>query len=132
LLRCGKPEHIADVSMKKLQRLNEVAATVRRENSHAPNTAWILFILFVAVAGIDVISTTAAIAAGHVEANPVIRGLQAFLGAWWPAPKMGFHLALGLLILWLPTRKMISLARLVVVGYIAIITNNFYFAGWLI
>ena len=45
---------------------------------------------------------------------------------------MGLHLALGLLILWLPTRKMISMARLVVVGYIAILTNNFYFAGWLI
>ncbi len=118
--------------MKKLQRLNEIATRVRRENAHAANTARILFVLFVVVAGMDVLSTTAALAAGHVEANPVVRGLQAFLGAWWPAPKMGLHLALGLLILWLPTRKMISMARLVVVGYIAILTNNFYFAGWLI
>ena len=108
-----------------------MAVEVRRNNVHLVTTARILAILFVVVAGFDVISTTAALAAGHVEGNPVVREIQASLGAWWSAPKVGLHLALGLLILWLPSRKMISMARLVVVGYIAIIINNFHIAGWL-
>jgi len=89
-----------------------------------------LFLSFVVVAVIDVVSTNAALAAGHVEGNPLIRELQASLGSWWPVPKIAFHLALGLLILWLPSRKMMSMAGLVVVGYVAIIINNFHFAGW--
>jgi hypothetical protein len=118
--------------MKIFKRLNSIAGEFRRDNTHRARIARFWFFLFIAVAVFDVLSTNAALAAGHVEANLVVRELQSSLGAWWPVPKMAFHLALGVLILWLPSRKMISMARLVVVGYIAIITNNLYFAGWLI
>ena len=117
--------------MKKLRRLNVIAAEVRRKNGCLVTTARILSICLVVVAGFDVISTNAALAAGHVEGNPVLRDIQAYLGAWWSMPKVGFHLILGLLILWLPSQKMVSMARLVIVGYFAIIINNFYLAGWL-
>ncbi len=117
--------------MKRLRRLNVIAAEVRRKNAHLVSTARILSIFFVVIAGFDVISTNAALSAGHVEGNPAVRELQTHLGAWWSAPKVGFHLMLGLLILWLPSRKMVSMARLVIVVYFAIIINNFYFAGWL-
>ncbi len=117
--------------MKRLRRLNVIAAEVRRKNVHLIATARILSIFLVIVAGFDVITTNAALAAGNVEGNPAVRELQALFGAWWSAPKVGFHLMLGLLILWLPSRKMVSMARLVIVGYFAIIINNFYFAGWL-
>lgn len=90
-----------------------------------------LSIFLVLVAGFDVISTNAALAAGHVEGNPLMREIQAQFGAWWPTPKIGFHLMLGLLVLWLPSQRMVSMARLVIVGYLAIVLNNFYFAGWL-
>ena len=117
--------------MKRLRRLNAIAAEVRRTNGCLVTTARILSIYLVVVAGFDVISTNAALAAGHVEGNPALKEIQAHLGAWWSVPKVGFHLMLGLLILWFPSRKMVSMARLVIVGYLAIIINNFYFAGWL-
>ncbi len=122
----------AECTKNMLRRLNAIATKVRRNHPRAVTAARILSILLVVAAGFDVISTTAALAAGHVEANPVVRGIQASLGEWWSAPKMGVHLVLGLLILWYPTRKMISIARLVVSGYLVIIINNFYLAGWLI
>ena len=119
------------LTMKWLRLLNGKAAKLRCKNAHLVTTARILSLFLVVVAGFDVISTNAALAAGHVEGNPVLRAIQADLGPWWSIPKVGFHLMLGLLILWHPSRKMISMARLVIVGYMAIIINNFYFAGWL-
>ena len=116
---------------KILRLLSGKAAEVRCENSHRVTTARILSLFFVVVAGFDVISTNAALAAGHMEGNPFLRAIQADFGTWWSIPKVGFHLLLGLLILWHPSRKMVSVARLVIVGYVAIIINNFYFAGWL-
>ena len=90
-----------------------------------------LSLFLVVVAGFDVVSTNAALAAGHVEGNPLVKEVQTHLGVWWSAPKIGFHLMLALLILWLPSRRMVSMARIVVFGYLAIVFNNFYFAGWL-
>ena len=120
-----------DGAMKRLRRLNVKTAKLRRKNAHLVTTARVLSILLVVVAGYDSISTDAALAAGHMEGNPLVRELQAHLGAWWSAPKILFHLMLGLLILWIPSRKMISMARVVVVGFFAIFINNAYFAGWL-
>ncbi len=117
--------------MKKLRRLNAIAAEVRQKNAHLVTTARVLSFLFVVVAGFDVISTNAALAAGHVEGNPVLRAIQADLGVWWSIPKVGLHLILGLLIVWHPSRRMVSMACLVIVGYVAIIINNFNYAGWL-
>lgn len=117
--------------MKNLRRLNAIAAEVRRNNAHLVTMARILSFLFVVVAGFDVISTNAALAAGHMEGNPVLRAIQADLGEWWSIPKVGLHLILGLLILWHPSRRMVSMACLVIVGYVAIIINNFSYVGWL-
>jgi hypothetical protein len=117
--------------MNRLRRLNKIAAKVRRNSLHLLPAAKMLSFFLILVAGMDVISTNAALAAGHVEGNPIIQEAQTHLGAWWSAPKVGFHLLLALLILWLPSRKMVSMARFVVVGYLAIVFNNFYFAGWL-
>jgi len=118
--------------MKKLRRLNKKAAKVRQNNRRLFPSALLLAFLLVMVAGLDVISTNAALAAGHVEGNLVVGFFQTHLGTWWSVPKLGFHLMLALLILWLPSRKMIVMARVVVGAYIAIIFNNLYFAGWLV
>ncbi len=117
--------------MKRMKLLSGNAAEVRCNNAHLVTTARILSLFLVVVAGLDVISTNAALAAGHMEGNPVLRAIQADLGAWWSIPKIGVHLILGLLILWHPSLRMVSMACLVVVGYIAIIINNFHIAGWL-
>ena len=117
--------------MRKLRRLNKIAAKVRCDSLHLVPAAKMLALFLVLVAGIDVVSTNGALAAGHVEGNPIVKEVQTHLGTWWAAPKIGFHLLLALLILWLPNRKMVSMARVVVVGYLAIVFNNFYFAGWL-
>ncbi len=116
---------------KRLRSISQKAAKARCENAHLVTTVRLLSLFMVIVAGFDVISTNAALAAGHAEGNPVIRAIQADLGTWWSIPKVGLHLALGYLVLWHPSRKMISMARLVIVAYIDIIINNFYFAGWL-
>ncbi len=85
---------------------------------------------FAAVEAVD-LKPRAARRPGNPDVDRVIRAIQADLGTWWSIPKVGLHLALGYLILWHPSRKMISMARLVIVAYIAIIINNFYFAGLL-
>ena len=118
--------------LNRLQRLNKLAAKAREINISLRPAAWILALFLVIVAGIDVVSTNAALGAGHLEGNPVIKDLQDNLGVWWSAPKIAVHLLLALLILWLPSRKMVSIARVVVGCYLAIVFNNFYFAGWLI
>ena len=68
--------------MKRLRRVNVIAAEVRQKNANLVTTARILSVFFVVVAGFDVISTNAALAAGHMEGNPVLRDIQAYLGAW--------------------------------------------------
>ncbi|MEE8333704.1 MAG: DUF5658 family protein [Alphaproteobacteria bacterium] len=118
--------------MKKLRRLSEIAAEVRQRNQHLCLSARLLALMLVVVAGFDIISTNAALAAGHLEGNPAVGYFQDQLGTWWSVPKIGIHLLLAMLILWLPSRKMILMARVVVVGYLAIVFNNFYFAGWLV
>ena len=118
--------------MNRLKRLNRLAAKARQKNAHLITTAGLLSMFLVVVAGIDVVSTNAALAAGHVEGNPAVREVQAVLGTWWSAPKVGFHLVLGLFILWLPTRKMMFIARVVVIGYFAIFINNIYVTGYLV
>ena len=117
--------------MKKLIRLHEKAAEIREKNRHLLKTTRLLSLFLVIVAGFDVVSTNAALAAGHIEGNPFVVEMQQYFGSWWSVPKIGLHLLLGLLVLWLPTRRMVSMSRLVIVGYLAIVTNNFYFAGWL-
>ena len=84
----------------------------------------------VAVAGFDVVTTNAALASGQIEGNPLMQVVQSAFGSWWSIPKVTFHLMLAAFVLWLPTRKMISVARIVVVGYAAITLNNLYLAGW--
>lgn len=126
---CGGTVGIGMVN--KLRRVNAIAADVRRRNAHLKSTVRILAIALVVIGGFDVITTNAALAAGHLEGNPLLREIQADLGPWWSAPKIGLHLALAFLILWLPSRRMISMARLVNFAYFAIIVNNLYYAGWL-
>ena len=118
--------------MRFLRRLREIAVKVRRRNVHLFPAARLLSLLLVGVAFIDVISTNAALAAGHSEANAIVNYVQDRLGSWWAVPKIGLHVILALLILWYPSRKMVSMARVVVGGYLALVFNNFYFAGWIV
>lgn len=121
-----------NAAIQKLKRLNKKATVLRgKRNAHVVSTARLLAIFFIVVAGFDIISTNAALGAGQVEGNPFVREIQTQLGAWWSVPKVLFHLMLALLILWHPSKKMISMARIVVVAYLAIFINNSYFAGWL-
>ena len=47
-------------SIKKLKRLNEIAAKVRKLNGRFVTAAWILALFLVVIAGIDVISDATA------------------------------------------------------------------------
>lgn len=89
----------------------------------------VLALLLVVAAGYDVITTNAALGFGQVEGNPLMQAVQSEFGSWWSVPKMAFHLALATFVLWLPTRKMLSVARIVVIGYAAIALNNLYLSG---
>ena len=40
----------------------------------------VLAAVFVVIGGLDIISTNAALAAGHFEGNPLVRSLQADMG----------------------------------------------------
>ncbi len=90
----------------------------------------VLAAVFVIIGGLDVVSTNAALGAGHFEGNPLVRSLQADMGTWWSLPKMAFHLLLAYLILWIPSKRMLAIGSLVSAAYLLLLVNNFYFAGW--
>ncbi len=101
-----------------------------RNNMRLRSWGGVLAAVFVVIGGLDIISTNAALAAGHFEGNPLIRSLQADMGSWWSLPKMAFHLLLAYLILWIPSKRMLATGSLVSVAYLLLLVNNFYFAGW--
>ncbi len=86
--------------------------------------------MIVVLGSLDVVSTNAAEAAGFYEGNPFMRALQGELGPWWALPKLAGHLALASVILWLPSKRLLAGAGLVIGGYIAIVASNFMLAGW--
>ncbi len=101
-----------------------------RKNARLRYWGRVLAAVFVVIGGLDIVSTNAALAAGHFEGNPVMRWLQADMGSWWSLPKMAFHLSMAYLILWIPSRRMLATGSLVSAAYILLLVNNFYWAGW--
>lgn len=92
-----------------------------------------VFAALVVIIGIfDVLSTNAMLAAGNIEANILMAGLQHKLGFWWFVPKLTIHVALALFVLWLPSKTMIRNAQAGVLIYALVITNNFYLSNWTI
>ena len=102
-----------------------------RSRSDARLRYWgrVLAAVFVIIGGLDIVSTNAALGAGHFEGNPLMRWLQADMGSWWSLPKMAFHLLLAYLILWIPSKRMLATGSLVSAAYLLLLVNNFYFAG---
>lgn len=92
-----------------------------------------IFAALVVTVGIfDVLSTNAMLAAGNMEANVLMAGLQHNLGVWWFVPKLLVHVLVALIVLWLPTKTMIRNAQAGVLIYALVITNNFYLSNWTI
>ena len=114
--------------MTRLERLGRRAARSRLE-PRLERTARVLAALLVVVGGLDLISTNAALAAGHLEGNSLVAAFQAELGSWWSVPKIAFHLILAWFVLWLPSKRMLKIAGLVIAGYAVIGANNFYLVG---
>ena len=104
-------------------------STQLRGNLSLKRKGFFLAFLILIAGGFDVASTNAALAAGQIEGNPVVRMVMSETGEWWAVPKMAFHLLLAFWILFLPSQRMIFTARIVVAGYVAIAMNNFYLAG---
>ncbi len=90
----------------------------------------ILAFAMVIVGGLDLVSTNVALAAGQIEANPLVLSIQSDLGLWWSLPKMAFHLALAYLVLWIPSKRMLATGAVVSVAYVLLVANNLYLAGW--
>ncbi len=93
-------------------------------------TAFTIAALLVLVGILDVLSTNASLAAGNTEDNPLVAAMQQSWGAWWFVPKIGVHVALAAVVLWLPTRGMLRKAGVGVMLYALIIASNFHVAGW--
>ncbi len=85
-----------------------------RNNARLRYWGRVLALVFVVIGGLDIVSTNAALAAGHFEGNPLVRSLQADMGTWWSLPKMAFHLLLAYLILWIPSKRMLAIGSLVI------------------
>ena len=101
-----------------------------REQKDRVRIARTLAFMIVVLGSLDVVSTNAAEAAGFYEGNPFMRILQGELGPWWALPKLVMHVALASVILWLPSRRLLAGASLVIAGYIVIVASNFSLAGW--
>ncbi len=103
-----------------------------RNNHRLRRWGRILAFAMVIVGGLDLVSTNVALAAGQIEANPLMHSIQSDLGHWWSLPKMAFHLALAYLVLWIPSKRMLATGVVVTVTYVGMVASNFYLAGWLI
>ena len=101
-----------------------------RNNRRLRSWARVLALAMVIVGGLDLVSTNAALAAGQLEGNPLLRSIQSDLGPWWSLPKMAFHLALAYLVLWIPSRRMLATGAVVSVAYVLLVANNLFLAGW--
>ena len=101
-----------------------------RNNKQLRSWGRVLALAVVIMGGLDLVSTNAALAVGQLEGNPLLRSIQGDLGFWWAIPKMAFHLALAYLVLWIPSRRMLTTGAVVSVGYVLLIANNFHLAGW--
>jgi hypothetical protein len=117
-------------AMDRFRGLKSRAARCR-QNERLATLGRTLAALLVVLAGIDVISTSAALAAGAIEANPFALAMQQHLGASWAVPKVLIHLLFAMFILWLPSIKMLRCAGVVVTGYVLIAVNNLQVAGLL-
>ena len=107
-----------------------ILAKAARSRDCAPlrHTGFALAAMLLIAGGMDAVSTNVALAGGFTEANPVMDSLQTTMGSWWVVPKIALHLAAAYLLLWLPSRRMIRCARLVVAGYVLILFNNLWIA----
>ncbi len=105
-------------------------AFTSRNNHRLQGLGRILAFAMVVVGGLDLVSTNVALAAGQIEANPLMHSIQLDLGLWWSLPKMAFHLALAYLVLWIPSKRMLATGAVVSVVYVMLVANNLYLAGW--
>lgn len=115
--------------MKRLQKLRDYGVKCRSDPARQ-GTALMLAVLIGFVGVFDVVSTNASLAAGNSEANAFIASFQQSWGEWWFVPKLLIHLALALVILWLPSRRMLRSARIGIAIYAVIIASNFHLADW--
>ena len=92
--------------------------------------AGVLAVLIVVIGIFDVISTNVTLAAGNRESNPLVLWVQHHLEEWWFIPKITVHFLLAIVILWLPTQRMIWNARIGVVIYTLVVAHNFHLAAW--
>ncbi len=99
-----------------------------RANKRLKRWGRVLAAVILILGGFDVISTNAALATGQVEGNPLMRSLQAEMGAWWILPKIAFHLVLAFLVLWIPSKRMLVIGAVVSAAYVLLVANNLYLA----
>ena len=114
---------------KRIQRLRDYSAKCRAEDAHHGRTL-LLATLIVFVGVFDVVSTNASLAAGNAEANSIVASFQQNWGILWFIPKLLIHITLALIVIWLPSRRMIRNARIGVAIYAVIIATNFHLADW--
>jgi hypothetical protein len=113
----------------RIQRLRAYSENCRRDVTYqGPAILLATMIIFVGV--FDFVSTNAALAAGNLESNPLVKFFQQQWGAMWLIPKLTIHIALAVMVLWLPSRRMIWNARGGILLYAAIIASNFHVADW--
>ena len=123
-------EPLRSESEGRLRFYQRLAARARdaRQNRRLRRIAWFMAALLIVLGGLDVVSTSAALAAGNEEANPLIVNLQANLGSWWGLPKVFIHLLFAYFVVWLPTSRMLRAATIVSLFYGFVIVSNFSLA----
>ncbi len=117
-----------DRAILRLMRLIGSKAARSRNCASLRHTGFALAALLLIAGGMDAVSTNVALTGGYVEGNPIVGSLQTSLGLWWVLPKIVLHLVAAYFLLWLPSRRMIRCARLVVAGYVLIVFNNLWIA----
>lgn len=112
-----------------IQQLREYSAKCRADHRYH-GTALLLATLMIFVGVYDVVSTNASLAVGSAEANGIVATFQEKWGYLWFIPKLVIHVAIAMVIVWLPSRRMIRNARVGVAIYAVIIATNFHLADW--
>ena len=106
------------------------AARCARSNEHLVRWGRVLALFLLILGGMDAASTNLALAAGHIESNPLMRSLQADMSFWWSFPKMGVHLVIAFLVLWFPSKRVLASGTMLSALYILLVINNAVLVNW--
>lgn len=122
-----EPQNESKVLSEKYTRLRNQARAARFDSSRM-FIAQCLSFCIILIGVLDAVSTNAAINAGGVEANPIIRFIMSQIGEFWVTPKLLVHVLLAFMVLWFPNKPTLIMMMCAMIMTVYAVLGNFSIA----